>query len=1113
MLGPSHRAKAAFLLVTALLASVLVVPGSAQPPGDDGRRDPVPAPRRGVAVDVRDPIDVEAFSSLRSPAAAGVLHVKLAEGSDVRVEGGQVVGAGLARLTRALRRADATTAPLFARARRQLRAERRDLRERSGAEPVDLTLWLRVEIGDRARAQRLMDTLNALDLVEAALPEPQLAPATHHGAEPSPDFEPNQTYRDPAPDGVDADYAAGVAGGTGSAVTLTDVEYSWNTDHEDLTGTGTRIANGEAVDPFGPDHGTAVLGIVAGGANGFGVTGLVPDVATQLVNVFTDQGQALTNALDIAAANSEPGDVIVVQQQLCPETIVAGICPSGWLPVEWFPSFYDAIVAAVGRGIHVIEPAGNGARDVDLHLRFPDSGAIMVGAGNGPGCLQFGPEPAQGRLDFSNYGERVDVQAHGGCIWTTGQEGGGTSGDPDRSYTGRFNGTSGAAAIVAGAAASLASVSATSGDPLEPHELRALLRSTGTPQSTVADPRPIGPQPDLRAAIDAHLGGGVPGPANDDYFTPTPLDLALPLTVEQRTLGASVQVGEPVGSCGFPDRTVWFRLEPERDVEVSFRARGRTRTPSLTVWRRVGPDRLQQLGCDRDGGLVDAPLEAGETYLVQVGNGGGEAITLAMTGAAGCDLNADGYGDVLLGAPGEGIRGAAGAGAVVVYYGHARGRPDRAPLLSAATTRVAGAAEPGDGFGTSVACGDVDGDGYDDALVGIPGEDRRSKVDVGAAHIFYGAPDGLSGRRDRLFTQASGSIPGRPEPGDRFGATVALADLNGDGYDDAVVGTPDEGVRGRSRAGIVTVVYGSPEGLDLLSGAMVHQGTAGVPGAVEAGDRMGGALAVGDVDGDGYDDVAVGVAGESLGGIDRVGAVIVIPGGPGGPDLATSGFYAPGQARVATPSTANLAFGSAVALGDLTGDGRLDLAVGSLAGGGRVDVLRSSASGRFGGGVGLDRATPGVPGQAAAGDRFGGALAIADTDGAGPGELHIGARGVSAGASRDGMVVAVALGPSLALQQVTAYSQATPGVAGAPENGDRMGAALGVEDVDGDGYPDLIVGHDGEGVAGRRRAGAVNLLPGSAAGLDPSADRLIHQGSQGVGGAPERGDRLGAASS
>ncbi len=84
-------------------------------------------------------------------------------------------------------------------------------------------------------------------------------------------------------------------------------------------------------------------------------------------------------------------------------------------------------------------------------------------------------------------------------------------------------------------------------------------------------------------------------------------------------------------------------------------------------------------------------------------------------------------------------------------------------------------------------------------------------------------------------------------------------------------------------------------------------------------------------------------------------------------------------------------------------------------------------------------------------------------------------------------------------------------MAGAAEKADALGAALAVEDLDGDGYPDLLVSAPSERLKRKRGAGMVLLVPGSAAGLDFAADRVLHQGKPGVAGTVERGDNFGAA--
>ncbi|MFV2039845.1 MAG: S8 family serine peptidase, partial [Acidimicrobiales bacterium] len=643
--------------------------------------------------------------------------------------------------------------------------------------------------------------------------------------------------------GRPAAHAATVAGGTGGNVALSDIELSWNTDHEDLAdASGAELPNGTPFDPFGDNnHGTAVLGILAAENNGFGVTGVVPDAGLKLVNVYNSGTPALADAINLAAANSDPGDVLLIEQQLCPVSLVGGVCVPGWLPVEWYAPYYDAIVAAVARGVVVVEAAGNGARDIDAPLVLPDSGAIIVGAGNpSHTCNVLGNEPGRARLSFSNSATRVDLQAHRACVWTTGSEGFAVNpaASVNSRYTASFSGTSAAAAIVAGAAASVSSVAIGAGDPLTATEVRAVLRSTGTPQDTSLDPRPIGPLPNLRDAIAPYVGA-TPSPGNDDFFAPTLLS-GVPAIVTQSTAGATVQAGEPVSSCGSPATTVWFNTTAPRDVDVTLTLQGSAGSPSLAAWHDTGAGTLEELDCSAGGPDVALTalriqLLAGETYRIQVGSTAGQALTLTLAGAASCDLDADGFGDLIIGAPGETVRGAVAAGAINVFYGHPQNQPDSVPILSQASAGVAGKPQAGDRFGSSVACGDIDGDGYDDAVVGVPGERRRRNRDVGAIQIFYGTASGIGGARDELVSQASAAVPGRPEAGDLFGSSVAAGDVNGDGRADVVVGVPGEGLAGRPDAGMVAVLYGSPAGLDPNQAVSIHQNRPGVPGRRKPG--------------------------------------------------------------------------------------------------------------------------------------------------------------------------------------------------------------------------------------------------------------------------------------
>jgi subtilisin family serine protease len=153
----------------------------------------------------------------------------------------------------------------------------------------------------------------------------------------------------------------------------------------------------------------------------------------------------------------------------------------------------------------VIEAAGNGGENLD-HSAYKrkfdrsrrDSGAIMVGAG-GPPREGFTDRE---RLDFSNYGGRVDVQGWGRMVATLDYGDLQQCAGDDRHYTGQFSGTSSASPIVAGAAVLLQSVATAKGKRLTPLEIRRVLAQTGSPQVN-PDGENIGPRPDLARALPA----------------------------------------------------------------------------------------------------------------------------------------------------------------------------------------------------------------------------------------------------------------------------------------------------------------------------------------------------------------------------------------------------------------------------------------------------------------------------------------------------------------------------------------------------------------------------------------------------------------------------------
>ncbi|HEY6330259.1 MAG TPA: S8 family serine peptidase [Blastocatellia bacterium] len=328
------------------------------------------------------------------------------------------------------------------------------------------------------------------------------------------DLEPRQGYLDIAPGGMDVDFAWSLPGGNGENVKIIDIEFNWNLDHTDLKASASNLL--VYVPGFDPDpaddinHGTAVLGELVANDNGIGVTGIANGSRIGLISPATSETEEdLPGALNKAASLLNPGDVILIElQALGPDYNVA--TGQGLVPVEFDSAVFAAIKRATSQGIVVIEPATNGSANLDapayqgaFNRNQRDSGAILVAAGQPP----TNPSTDRAPIKESDYGSRVDLQGWGKAIVTCGFGDIRLGKGKNNWYTAKFGETSGASAMVAGAAAVLESIiKAQNQPPLAPIALRQLMASTGSAQ-TGNLARNVGPRPDLRAAITSFNAG------------------------------------------------------------------------------------------------------------------------------------------------------------------------------------------------------------------------------------------------------------------------------------------------------------------------------------------------------------------------------------------------------------------------------------------------------------------------------------------------------------------------------------------------------------------------------------------------------------------------------
>ncbi|MGH3311494.1 MAG: FG-GAP repeat protein [Streptomyces sp.] len=429
-----------------------------------------------------------------------------------------------------------------------------------------------------------------------------------------------------------------------------------------------------------------------------------------------------------------------------------------------------------------------------------------------------------------------------------------------------------------------------------------------------------------------------------------------------------------------------------------------------------------------------------------------------------CDFDGNGFDDVLTGAPGATVSGVSGAGSVTVQYSSSSGiSTTKKSVFNQNTSTVPGGAEAGDGLGRAVASGDLDNDGYDDAIVGIPGEDLAGLSNAGGAIVFWGSPTGLHGTESTWLENSD-----EMRAGANFGRAIEAARFLAPDPADPYANPRDSiAVLENDTLLFFTVPPEAPaqtlksadKGVQALDMAPAEDGF-----ALRS-------LSHGNYNEDPWADLAI--SGVTTGDQPGVGATQVLHGAPDVEALGDGGVFEGGPA---------------VTSSDFNHDGQDDLAIGDTGVGSPVGGSVSVYLGK-GDLSGLDPApaqtwtqdSPGVPGSAEAGDLWGAEMSSGDTNGDGRPDLAIGAPGEDIGSTSNAGAVWTLRGApgGLTATGARSFDQNHPDIPGVAEASDRWGGQVRLLDADKDGLFGLLAAAPGENT----NDGFVWVLPASSSGL------------------------------
>ena len=444
--------------------------------------------------------------------------------------------------------------------------------------------------------------------------------------------------------GIYVEDAWAEAGGDGatpqSDLQFIDLEQGWNLNHEDLQNVGiTMLVPGISKAFFG--HGTSDLGIVVAEDNTLGCVGIAPHVASKrVVSEWRDTATFSTSKAIAAAVDVlHFGDVLLLEAQ----THYPWMTPIySNVPVEVYSATFDIIRLGSALGIIIVEAAGNGGYRLD-DLIYPtkgrDSGAILVGAASlTDPHYRYDQQRHSGRVGYTNYGSRIDCYAWGENIVTLGD---GAAGTGNSEYTAGFGLTSGASAIIAGAALSVQGIAANNGYRLGPRQMRTILSdpATGTTSENPGVDQ-IGVMPNLQNTVPVVLNlvpdvyirdfVGDIGDSHNGIIAASPDIILRPLPLIDPLID-----------------TALYNLDPPAAIDEAFGSlSGTENDPTLSIRAKLGDDHAIYVRV-KNRGPVDATNVTATVYWSEPSTlltpntwrpAGGLSIVIPLVPAAGNGL-------------------------------------------------------------------------------------------------------------------------------------------------------------------------------------------------------------------------------------------------------------------------------------------------------------------------------------------------------------------------------------------------------------------------------------------------------------------------------------------